>query len=286
MILFPNATNEVRETLARRQVDNAEKWIRKLIHHEFTKAYGSEYMQQDNLICRKIRESIANQKTLHPSKYTRDIDATTFDEAISILTNSRFYNARFRQALIAAYPLGNEEARHFLTRLKAIRNDVSHGQGCSGRQLEQATCYANDLIDSLKAFFKEHNMEKDFNVPTITRYQDSLGNRSFLENVHENVNNRVIDWRRQGIGDLRPGDTLVAEIEIDPSFAPNDYDVIWYVFAADNGNSPTARVLITKKHVGEQFELRFTIKTKKEWHRFHDCDEGLTVLYRVLPPIE
>ena len=129
-------------------------------------------------------------------------------------------------------------------------------------------------------------MEKDFNVPTITRYQDSLGNRSFLENVHENVNNRVIDWRRQGIGDLRPGDTLVAEIEIDPSFAPNDYDVIWYVFAADNGNSPTARVLITNKHVGEQFELRFTIKTKKEWHRFHDCDEGLTVLYRVLPPIE
>jgi hypothetical protein len=183
------------------------------------------------------------------------------------------------------YPLGREEAKHFLLRLRDIRNGVSHGRGCSARRLEQAICYSNDLIDSLKKHFGQLNMKKTFNVPSIIRFSDNLGNTSYLENVPEDVNSRIIDWRRQGEGNLYPGDTLVAEVEVDPSFRVSEYDVAWHVFRGESGSGSVARVVVQNKHVGEQFELRFRVTSKRDWHRFFGCDDGLGLIYRVLPPV-
>jgi hypothetical protein len=169
---------------------------------------------------------------------------------VDIATNPDLFKDHFRVALRHVYPLGREEARHFLIRLRDIRNDVSHGRGCSLRRLEQAICYSNDLIESLQMYFGQNNMQKAFNVPSIIRFSDSLGNTSYLENVPEDVNSRVVDLRRGGHGNLYPGDTLLAEIEVDPSFQENEYDVAWDVFGGENGTGPVARIFILSKHVG------------------------------------
>lgn len=128
-------------------------------------------------------------------------------------------------------------------------------------------------------------MQREYDVPKIIRMVDNLGNESHLENVSENINMRNIDWRAAGRGDLRPGDTLVVEVEVDPSFEDVGYEVTWHVFGGENGSGPLARIAIQVNHVAEQFELAFQVRSQRDWHRFGQCDDGLTLLYRVLPPI-
>jgi hypothetical protein len=208
----------------------------------------------------------------------------TFDQLIDIVTKPDLFENHFKIPLMQAYPLGREEAKHFLTRVRDIRNDVSHGRGCSARRLEQVICYSNDLIDSLKMHFGQINMQKAFNVPSIIRFSDSLGNTSYLDSVSESIP-RFIDWRQQERGDLYPGDKIVAEVEVDPSFGPSEYDVTWEVFGQEGGLGTIARIAIQNQHVGEQFELRFWIISKRDWHRYYGRDDGLVLIYRVLPPV-
>jgi hypothetical protein len=274
-----------REELARRYTENAEAWLRRIVHHQLSEAYGRDFLRQGGLVKNAIREYVVSQREANPGKFLRDVDATTFDQLIDIATNPSLFKAHFERPLEQAYPVGRDEARNFLTKLRDIRNDVSHGRGCSARCLEQAICYSNDLIDALKKYFKETGMQRTYDVPSIIRFSDNRGNTSHLENVPENVNSRFIDWRRRKHGDLHPGDTLVAEIEVDSSFPESEYDITWDVFAHENGSGPIARVQIQNKHVGEQFELRFRVVSKRDWHRFVGCDDGLGVLYRVLPPV-
>jgi hypothetical protein len=169
----------------------------------------------------KIRRYVISQREANPGKFLRDIDATTFGQLIDIVINPKLFTDRFGTPLAQAYQLRHEEAKHFLIRLREIRDAVSHGRGCSARQLEQAICYSNDLVDSLKIYFGQINMEKAYDVPSIFRFSDSLGNTSYLEN---DVNEKIVDRRQQGRGNLYPGETLVAEVEVDPSFQVSEYD--------------------------------------------------------------
>ena len=276
---------EDRSAVARRHVESAELWLRRVIHHQFSKDHGADFLQIEGLINKKIRVSVQKRVEKNPGKYSRNIDATTFDQSIDIACNRNFFNSYFQEPLTIAYPNGHAEARTFLLRLKEIRDDISHGQNCSVRQLEQAICYSNDLIDSLKQFFLHIGMQQEFNVPSIVRFNDNLGNTSSLEDVPENVNSRFIDWRQSGNGNLNPGDTLVAEIEVDPSFRASEYTVSWHVFGHERGDGPVVRLIVENKHVNEQFELKFQIVCDRDWHRFHGCDEGLGLIYRVLPPV-
>jgi hypothetical protein len=273
--------------VARRYVEAAETWLRRIIHHQFVNAYGPHYLQIEGLISKRIRDQVRARKADPSLRFARDIDATTFEHVVDIVTKQEFYRERFKQVLDRAYP-GNEEVpRHFLKILSNIRNDISHGRGCSARQVEQAICYTNDLIDALKQFFKDENMAQVYNVPTIIRFSDNQGNEHTLEGVPTDVNSRYIDWRQIGKGDLHVGDELVAEIEVDPSFDAVEYRVSWMVFG-DHENydrdGSVARIAIGTRHVGEQFELRFRVITAREWHRFFECDDGLGLIYRVLPP--
>jgi hypothetical protein len=284
-VLPAELERQQREELARRYTDNAEAWLRRIVHHRLSEAYGPDFLRENGPVKKPIRDYVVSQRESNPGKFLRDVDATTFDQLIDIATNPNLFKPHFQWPLEQAYPLGHEEARNFLLILRDIRNDVSHGRGCSARCLEQAICYSNDLIDALKNYFREIGVQRTYDVPSIIRFSDSRGNTSHLENVPENVNSRFIDWRRGEHGDLHPGDTLVAEIEVDPSFPESEYDITWGVFAHENGSGPIARVQIQNKHVGEQFELRFRIVSKRDWHRFVGCDDGLGVLYRVLPPV-
>jgi hypothetical protein len=284
--MIDHLTFDERASHARKYVDNAERWLRKIIHHQLTLEYGSDYGQQEDLLNSSIRNHIDSRKAQNPNGFPRDIDATTFEQALSIVCNPKFFAPFFKKPLSSVYPLGASQARFHLERLITIRNDVSHGRGSTSRQLEQAICYTNDLVDALQVFFRETGLEKTYNVPTILRYSDNRGNVTHLEELPENIYQRIKDWRQGPHGELHPGEILIAEIEIDPSFEPDTYDVSWQVLFNESGLGSIARIEIGPQHVGEQFELRFTIRTKRAWHRFTQADEGLNSIYRVLPPLD
>lgn len=129
-------------------------------------------------------------------------------------------------------------------------------------------------------------MQRAYNIPMIVNYVDNIGNESQLVGVSDDINSRFIDWRRVGKGDLYTEDILRAEIEIDPSFSEEEYDVYWFIaltgYSRQRGN--TASLQIKNEHVGEQVELRFQVISKKDWHRHYGLDDSLCLIFRVLPP--
>ncbi|MGN7878425.1 hypothetical protein [Ensifer sp. 22460] len=279
-------SSDARTSVARNYVDAAEGWLRKLIHYQLTPAFGATYLSAGGIL--KSPETLAIRKKVEGghTKFSREVDATTFGQAKKIVCHPDRWDKHFSVALERAYPLGQLECAIFLDRLIAIRNDLQHGRGCSARQVEQAICYTNDLADAVKVFFREKNMVRDYDVPLIVGYSDSLGNQSTLEDVSLNMSNRNIDWRRHGSGDLYPGDVLTAEVKVDPTFDPTDYEVFWSLYGYDKKVGSTASIELKNENVGEQFELSFTVQTYRDWHRQNGVDDHLTLLFRVLPPLK
>lgn len=273
-----------RTTVARRYVDAAESWLRKLIHHQLHAAGGASYLTNGGILKNPETEKLKVKIASDPAKYTREVDATSFDQTKKIICHAERWGKHFGSALGSAYPLGREQCELFLNRLIAIRNDLQHGRSCSVRQLEQAICYTNDLSDAVKAFFREQSMARQYDVPMFVRYIDSLGNESRLEGVSTDISARNIDWRRKGRGDLYPGDTLVAEVEVDQTFDRSGYEVSWTLYGYDKNSGTKAVVPIENVHVGEQMELTFEVVSDRDWHRSAGIDDSLTLLFRVLPP--
>jgi hypothetical protein len=223
-------SDDERRNIARRHFESVELWLRKIIDQIFSYNYGTEYFSYrfpdgSFLIKSEIRKRVSKLRKKEPSRFTRDIDATTFGQAIQIVTNHEHFNHYFKPALQLAYPHGASEAKAILKQLESIRNKVDHVGCCSARELEKAVCYSNDFIDSVKAFFVSIQMERLFNVPKITRFIDSLGNESHMESIPHDASSRIIDWRTRGKTDLRPGDSLRLEIEVDQSFNREDYTI-------------------------------------------------------------
>lgn len=273
-----------RNELARRYVDSAESWLRRIIDYRLSTTSGTSYITAGNWK-RNLIEHVVGKKALYPGKFPREIDATTFEQAIGILCHPDVWNSHFKEVFKTAYPLGAEEARQFLEALKDIRNDVSHGRSCSARQLEKTICYSNDFIDDVKAFFKGQSMQKVYNVPMIVRYSDSLGNDSDLSSLTTDIAYRVLDWR-PGSGDLHPGQHFSAEIEVDPNFPESEYSVTWTFGSSTNGTGRIARVVLLPKHANELTGITFTVVSNKEWHRRGSKDDEITCMYRVLPPLD
>lgn len=86
------------------------------------------------------------------------------------------FKDHFHNAFSKAFPDGHAEARTFLNRLLVPRNNLAHANAISIRQAEQIICYSNDVIDSLKNYYREIGMHQTYNVPTILKVIDSFGN--------------------------------------------------------------------------------------------------------------
>lgn len=276
-----------RTALARRYVDAAESWLRKLIHHQLQAHRGDYYLTAGGVLKTAETKSLQAKIASDPAKYPREVDATSFEQAQKIVCHCDRWEPYFATMLGSAYPLGYLECQHFLNRLISVRNDLQHGRTCSARGLEQAICYTNDLSDAIKAFFREQNMTREYDVPMFVKYVDSLGNQSTLENVSTVISSRIIDWRTNGIGDLRPGDTLVAEVTVDPTFDRAGYSVNCSGPGSDAVSGSRLTLHVENRHIGEQLEIKFQVKTDRDWHRdgHQGIDDGLTLLFRVLPPL-
>lgn len=278
-------TEAERKDLARRHLDSAESWLRRIIESKLLPQFGPNYLDEAGgckVISKDIRRQISQRFLSDRTRFPRIIDAADLGHAVAIALHPELYSQNFRDALQLAFPEGAPEARTFLGRLEEIRNKIAHGGTCSQRDLERAVCYSNDLIDSIRKYFKERNMERQFNVPTFIRMVDNRGNDFHL--THDaGRHGHFIDIRDRGSGDLYVGDELVIEAEIDPAFT--GYRVNWVTFNGDFGESLPVRLRIQMKHVGLQMDVRLQVASPEPWHRLHGgIDDMVDLRYRVLPP--
>lgn len=292
--LLRMSDSEIR-SICKDRIESLEHWLRRLIDDMLSPPYGDYFTHVDSHGNRLIRKSLSDQidqrRRSEPGRYPRKIDAVLLDDSIAIICNDQLFGLHFRAPLSQAFPEGREEARTFLQRLVAPRNQLAHANAISLRQAEQVVCYSNDVIDSLKAFYIGAGMQSEYNVPLILRVTDSFGSTYMRSQFQANPGGGIL----KGMYDeprfyLRPGDTLTVEVEVDPAFDPGTYELQWSASSGlplDIVDRPKIAVAITRRHVAEQFYLFCRLATKREWHRLPGgLDDQLVIAYKVLPPIE
>ena len=290
--MIPQISDSELRSQCKRKIESLELWLRRLIDQVLTASYGNYFDHVDEagsrLISARITTPLGECVAREPERYSRPTDAVLLDDSISIICNPTLYH-HFRPALEMAFPEGCFEARTFLGRLIEPRNRLAHANPIRLRDAERIFCYSGDVIESISCFYKQNNMNQDFNVPLFIRFTDSLGStyhRDQLQAFPGGGVGRMFNLEPQF--DLRSGDTLTVEVEVDPTFSSESYSLTW---SSPNGlphpfsTGPKAVVVLTPKQVGEQFMLRCRLKTTNDWHRnTGDNDDMLTLCYRVLPP--
>lgn len=282
----PKMDEASRKQKARSHLDAAEAWLRRLTELKLAAALGSTYLKPDPegsaTIGSRLRRNAWTRFHAEPQRFPRLIDATDFDDLIKIILLDAHYKPHFQAALDDAYAESRDLARAFLKRLVSLRNKLAHGGTCSERDLEQAVCYSNDLIDSIKGHLRSIGMTQQFNVPRFQRVVDNRGN-DFHLTPGPNASGQFINVIERGNGELQVGDTLEIEAEVDPSF--EEFTVRWMTFNGDKGNFPL-RLFITPKHVGLTMDVRLEVISREPWHRLHNgIDDMVDLRYRVLPPV-
>lgn len=276
-----------RKDIARRHLDAAEAWLRRILNNLMVPHFGDAYLAPGEKgtcphISNQTRREISARYEAAKDRFPRTIDAADLGHVIKIVLHPRMYPQIFRPALAQAFPDGVDEARTFLARLEDIRNKLAHGGTCSERDMERCVCYTNDLIDSLKAYFAEVNLEQQFNVPTFIRMVDNKGH-----DVHfgtDRGTHLFVSFLEKPTGMLRYGEELSIEVEVDPTFS--DYKVDWMTFSGDKGEGSVCRLSLSHVHVGNSLDVRFHVRSNQLWHRLNGgVDDMLDVRYRVLPPV-
>ena len=145
--------------------------------------------------------------------------------------------------------MGNDELRYFLSKIASPRNHLAHSNSISVRQAEQILCYTHDVIDAVKNHLEEINMGKEYNAPTVIKITDSLGTIYHAQQIRRNSTGRgLVEVKEDELTWLRVGDTLSIEVEIDPSFASDDYDIGWgYSTSVFTPNPPLTGKRFTKE---------------------------------------
>lgn len=195
----------------------------------------------------------------------------------------------FRDALSEAFPLGSDHVRTTLDRLVPTRNALYHSNPISVRQAEQAICYSNDTLASLKAYYERKNMGDQFNAPTIIRISDSLGNvfhSAQLTDLGGVSGRAAIRNNQHPLATLHAGETLSLEIEVDPSFDRAGYSIQWHVpnDRMVQNNSERLTLQLEAKHVAKTFQLQAMLVSTKPFHRYGTHDDSIAIAYCVLPP--
>jgi len=278
-------------SICKDRIESLEYWLRRLIDDVLTKSYGDFFEYKDvkgnRLIRKSIVEAVESRQAADPKRYPRKIDAVLLDDAIDILCKEHLFHNHFKAPLYEAFPDGRAEARTFMSRLVAPRNSLAHANAISSRQAEQVMCYSNDIIESLKKYYQAEGKNQEFNVPLILKVTDSFGN-VYMRSQQSRFWDEDIgkDLRDQKEFNLRPGDILWLEVEIDPSFDPVGYKVEWYFDGCESKcHSCKVVIPISIRQVGEIFEVGCNVVSGKEWHRLGHADDHLCFFYKVLPPI-
>ena len=277
----------------REHIESLEHWLRRLIDELLTSAYNDYFNYVDEsgnrIIKKALSETVDQRCASEPFRYPRKVDALLLDDVINVICHPDLYRSHFRIALRHAFPDGLPETRTFLGRIAAPRNNLAHANPISMRQAEQIICYTNDVIDSLKIYYMEQGKRETYNAPSFLRFVDSFGNELSRTQFGPNyVGGILYSFTEIEQNYLRPGETLVVEVDVDPAFDKSEYELKWKVNASPQPqfDQQTRMVLpIDIEHVRESTHIQCQIIAKRPWHRFGNYDDSMGVLYKVLPPI-
>ena len=280
-------TDEEMRTLCRNTIEMFEIWARRLIHNKLTEKYGTNYLEiQDAtgqyLIKKEIRKRDELRKN-NNERYLRFVDTLLIDHICYFLCHGIFYKELFKDVLQSTYPLGAEELRNKFDTIVAVRNNLSHANPVSVRQAEKVLCYIHDFIDGLKDYYQKRGQEKVWNVPRIIRVKDSIGN-CFENPTDKSIMQSIFTVTHE----FHSGDEYAVEIEVDPTFTTEDYNIKWEFGRHNLVNEKGHRLKVTfnLSDVSELCVLSCTIISKKEWHRYTHYDCRISLHFTVLPPIE
>lgn len=292
ILLSSLADSEIR-SICKQKIESLEHWLRRLIDDTLTPNYGDyfayEDLNGDRLIKSSLVSKVADRQLREPSRYPRKIDAVLLDDAIEIICKPELFKNHFKISLAHAFPDGREEAKTFLGRIQAPRNNLAHANTISARCAEQIICYSNDVIESLRKHYKSQNMQQEYDVPLILRVTDSFGQtftRGQLNQVHDG--GIGLEYVSNPDYHLRPGDTLSLEVEVDPAYEPEYYSIQWSSTKRLDGDvfSPKLTVTILDRHVGQSLDIQCRVATDRSWHRMQmGVDDFLLANFKVLPPI-
>lgn len=121
------------------------------------------------------------------------------------------------------------------------------------------------------------NQENEFNVPRIIKATDSFGNVFYLDGV-------PIALHEKTEFNLRVGDTLTIEVEVDPTFDESEWSVHWYGVNLST-NEKRLVLHIEEKHVSICYGITCKLTSNKSWHKNNTFDDQLQISYKILPPL-
>ena len=277
--MFYNYSMEDLRAYCRTAIESLELWGRRLIDDLMTEEYGTDYLHAklptgENIISTERLRRLEKRRLDEPQRYLRWVDTLFLDDIRYILCKEMFYQKLFKPALDYTYKQGRKEADFYLQALEPIRNNLSHANPISIRQAEKAVCYSHDFIDGIQEYYKDRGKERMWNVPTIMKITDSLGNQFVNRNNH-------IDQI------FYVGDTYSLNAEIDSSFESSEYDIRWIRRSGrpftESSNSPQFNITFTDEDVNELLSIRCLITSKKNWHKHDYCDDEMSVSFSVLP---
>lgn len=279
-------------SICKEKLEGLEHWLRRLINEILSKEYGDyfNYIDTSNnrLIPNRLTQKAIEKKSAEPGRYPRLIDTLLLSDTIDIICKPELWKRHFQAPFSQAFPDGLSEAKTFLNRLLAPRNNLAHANAISVRQAEQIICYSNDIIDSIKLYYRDIGMSNDYNVPLILKLSDSFGNTLTREQFHNSGSAQLAQFHREPKFNLRPGDILSLEVEADPSFPSDSYKIYWSTTQGTPINTEGSRleIHIQDGHVNQSFTIQCSIKTNNSWHRLEfGKDDLILIYYKVLPPI-
>ena len=107
---FSRLEEEEKRSICKKEIENLENWLRRLVHELLSKEYGKNYLEHkdDNnnyLISRKIMQNVNKRIEDEPTRFPRCIDAFYLSDLIYIICKDDLYNKFFKDPLFKAFPL-------------------------------------------------------------------------------------------------------------------------------------------------------------------------------------
>ena len=268
----------------KRRIEGLEQWLRRLIYEKFRDLPGNSMIEatdiRGNFIVKaETRRNIISRFSHRPGRYARQIDAAEFDDLIVTICKPDTYSAYFSDVFSGNFPHGSEQLRSILSRLIPPRNHLAHANPISIHDAERVYCYSSDIIISIKEYFMSQGLSKEFNAPLFVKATDSFG-EEFHRTAEEGNSNSS-----KSTNVLHVGDRFFIDLEVDPSFLPDEYSVKW--INANNmatyNNAVKLELLIDNSHVGRNTTFIAYLSSKFEWHRCGTYDDAWNFNYKVLP---
>ncbi|WP_436231270.1 hypothetical protein [Caballeronia sp. LjRoot29] len=245
--------------------------------------FGDDYVNTSEIgghaiFSDKTKERIHSFRDKDPRRYPRPVDTLVFEHLGAIIARDDAYKRFFKEALEHEFPYGAQHVRRMINIIGDHRNALYHANSLtlSLHDVERVLCYCNDLISSIKSHYSKMSLSDKFPAPTLTRYSDWLGNVRYLNEPRSDL--LLADEP------LFVGDIARFEVEVDSSYSPDEYTIVWRSSGLEIAQGPVLLLTLELKHVGQYFGLQVDVTSNKAWHRIAGrFDAVLTLRYEVLP---